>query len=94
MKVNFYATLRDIVGGRTIEIDLPKGSSVRQLLDGLITCYPQLESKLLDEDDELYRHVHLIVNGRDVPYLEDQMDTILQSDDIVSIFPAVGGGNE
>ena len=32
MKINFYATLRDIVGGKTVEFDLAEDITVRQLV--------------------------------------------------------------
>ncbi len=92
MKVHFYATLRDVVGSKTIEVDLPSGATVRQLLDEILTTYPLLRHELFDPEGHLYRHVHVFINGRDVPYLEDYLDTTLQESDTVSIFPAVGGG--
>jgi sulfur-carrier protein len=92
MKVNFYATLRDIVGGKTVDVLLPEGSTVNTFLNRLCKSYPDLKREILDENGELYQHVHIILNGRDVPYLEDELETIIQPDDIISIFPAVGGG--
>ena len=41
---------------------------------------------------DLHGHIHFFVNGRDVPYLEHQIDTVLHPDDIISVFPPVGGG--
>jgi molybdopterin synthase sulfur carrier subunit len=40
----------------------------------------------------LWPHVHVFVNGRDAPYLENGVQTIIKSTDTVNIFPAVGGG--
>ena len=93
MKVNFYATLRDIVGGKTLEIEVQPGTTVGQLLDHIIRMYPLIKSELFDETGKLYGHVHVFVNGRDVPYLENVMDTILDPNDAINIFPAVGGGD-
>lgn len=92
MKVHFYATLRDIVGQKTIQVDLPAEATVRQLLDILIARYPPLKRELFDENGELWRHVHVIVNGRDAPYLKQALDTPVKPDDTINIFPAVGGG--
>ena len=92
MLVNFYATLRPIVGGKTVEFPLPAGSTVRQLVDMVVTRFPALRPELLDENDQLYGHVHVFVNGRDAPLLERALETVLQAEDVVSIFPAVGGG--
>jgi sulfur-carrier protein len=92
MKVNFYATLRDITGQKTVEIDLPEDASIHQLLEIMITRYPPLRSKLLQENGELFGFVHVFINGRDAPFLDDQLETILKPTDAISIFPAVGGG--
>jgi molybdopterin synthase sulfur carrier subunit len=92
MQVSFYATLRQIVGQKTVDISIPEGATVRQLVDEVVRIYPLMRAKLLDENGELYGHVHVIVNGRDTPYLENALDTVVKPDDVVSIFPAVGGG--
>ena len=93
MKVTFYATLRQIVGGRSADFSLPEGATVGHLLDEIINRYPAIGRELLNEHGELYPHVHFFINGRDVPYLEDGMQTVLRPDDTITVFPAVGGGS-
>ena len=92
MKVNFYATLRDVVGQKTVDIDIPENATVRQLVDTVVERYPLLRDKLLNQDDDLWGHVHVFINGRDAPFLEDEMQTVIKPEDSISIFPAVGGG--
>lgn len=92
MKVNFYATLRQIAGQKTVEFSLPAGTTVRQLVEAVVARFPRMRPELLDEDGRLYGHVHVFVNGRDAPYLESAVETALGLDDKVDIFPAVGGG--
>ena len=92
MKVKFYAALRQIVGGKTVEVEFLEGMTLRQLVQGLTARFPRLNAELFDETGNLYGHVHLFVNGRDVTFLPDKMDTRLKQADEVSIFPAVGGG--
>jgi molybdopterin synthase sulfur carrier subunit len=92
MQVNFYATLRQIVGSKTIEVSLEEGETIRQLLDRILELYPLLRPQLLDEHGNLHGHVHIIVGGRDVQFLEDSLDTELKPGDMISVFPAVGGG--
>jgi MoaD family protein len=94
VRVNFYATLRDIIGSKTLEIEVPPGATIGQLLDDIIRRYPRIKSELFDETGKLYSHVHVFVNGRDVPYLENVLDTPLDPSDTINIFPAVGGGCE
>ena len=93
MKVNFYATYRAMVGQKTIEFDIPSGSTVNQLLDLIIERYPDFYGQLLDENGELYRHIHVFINGRDTYYLPQGLKTILKPQDKIDIFPPVGGGN-
>jgi sulfur-carrier protein len=92
MKVNFFATLRPIVGSKSVEFEQVEGLTVRQLVQQVIHRYPALRRHLLNEQGELYPHVHVFVNGRDAPYLEYGMDTVLASTDTVNVFPAVAGG--
>ena len=92
MKVNFYATLRQVVGAKTVEFDVPTDVTVRQLVEAIIARFPPMRKELLDESGQLYGHVHVFINGRDAPFLIDGLDTIIQPDDVANVFPAVGGG--
>ena len=92
MQVSFFATLRQIVGTKTVDFDLSDDATIGQLIDLMVTRYPDLRRELLDESGNLYGHVHVFVNGRDVPYLENRLETVLKADDVISVFPAVGGG--
>ena len=92
MKVNFYATYRPIVGGKTIDFDVDHGITIRQLVDEIITRFPAMQREMLDDNGGLYSHVHIFVNGRDSVLLEQKLDTVLRADDVLNIFPPVGGG--
>ena len=92
MKVNFYATLRQIVGQKTVELDLPEGTTAIQLVEAVMKQYPRIRPELVDENGDLHGHIHLFVNGRDAPFLENQLDTVVKPTDKIDIFPPVGGG--
>lgn len=92
MHVNFYATLRPIVGGRTVEFELEHGISVQELVDAVVTRFPPLRAQLLDQNGKLFSHVHVFINGRDAPYLPDGVETVIAPGDTIDIFPAVAGG--
>ncbi len=92
MKVNFYATLRQIAGTKTVEFSLPEGANVGQLIDAVVKRFPAMRKELLNEEGRLYGHVHVFVNGRDTPFLTETYDSVLSPDDKIDIFPAVGGG--
>lgn len=93
MRVHFYATFRDIVGGKYIDLDLADGTTVQQLLDRVLSLHPGLRREMLDEAGRLSQHVHIFVNGRGCVFLELGLDTPLSpGDDRVDFFPAVAGG--
>lgn len=92
MKVNFYATLRDIAGGKVVEIPVNHGVTAKEILDAIIVKFPAMKKELLQEDGRLYGHVHFFVNGRDVQFLADDLETKIMSEDVITVFPAVGGG--
>jgi molybdopterin synthase sulfur carrier subunit len=92
MIVNFYASLRQVVGAKSLDFSLNEGATVWQLVEEMIRVYPALKRELLNEQGELYRHVHIIVNGMDASLLENGMESVLSLDDTISVFPAVGGG--
>jgi molybdopterin synthase sulfur carrier subunit len=92
MKINFYATLRSIVGKKTVEVNLTPHATARDLVELIVQEYPALRKELLDEDNEFSRYMKFFINGREAVYLEDKMNTVIQPDDKVDIFPPVGGG--
>jgi molybdopterin synthase sulfur carrier subunit len=92
MKVSFYATLRKIVGEKTVDIRLPDDPRLQDLLDEVLATYPALREDLLDDAGELSRHVHLFVNGRSSKYLSDGLATPIDTSQKIEFFPAVAGG--
>ena len=92
MRVNFYATLREIAAGKSIEIPLEYGVSAQEVLDAIISQFPAMEKELLHKDGRLYGHVHFFINGRDVQFLPEDLETKIMPDDVITVFPAVGGG--
>ncbi len=92
MLVRFYATLRSMIGQREVEVLLPDGALVRQLVGEIVTLYPALRQEMLDQSGNLQSHIHIFINGRDITHLENQIDTRLSPGDVISIFPPVGGG--
>ena len=92
MEINFYATLRAIVGKKTVKVDMPPNTTALQLVEMISAQYPALRAELLDAQNRFQRHMKMFINGREAVYLEDQFDTFIQPTDKVDIFPPVGGG--
>lgn len=93
MKVNFFATLRDIAGGKTVEIPIDHGATAREVLEAIIKKFPAMKKELIHPSGRMYGHVHFFVNGRDVQFLENDIETRIMPEDVINIFPAVGGGS-
>ena len=91
MRVRVYATLRDLVNAKTIDLDIRQPTDARGVLRAAAAAHPQLEAKLWDEDGNLARSIQVLVNGRPIGFL-DGLETAVQPTDAVDLFPPVGGG--
>ena len=86
--VRIPPTLRAETGGeRQVTAS---GSTVRELLDDLMTRFPGLRSQLV-EDDDIAPFVNVYVEGEDVRTL-DGMETPVQDGALVILLPAMAGG--
>ena len=92
MDVNFYATLRALVGQKTVRVELPPNTTALQLVEMISDKYPPLRAELLDAQNRFQRHMKMFINGREAVYLEDKFETIIKPGDKIDIFPPVGGG--
>ena len=91
MQVRVYATLRDLVNGKAIELDVRDATDVRRLLKQAEASYPALGAKLWNEHDELNKSIQVLVNGRAINFLQG-LETPVCPEDRVDLFPPVGGG--
>jgi molybdopterin synthase sulfur carrier subunit len=91
MEVRLYATLRPIVGGPKVNLDVGPGDTFRMMLVELVERWPDLKSELFDKEGELNTGIHVFLNGRDVRYL-DGLDMVIPQESDIRIFPPVGGG--
>jgi molybdopterin synthase sulfur carrier subunit len=91
MRIRLYATLRQTVGQRDVDIPVEAGDTVRTVLERLLSRYPDLRPRILDEAGEPQRAVNLFLNGRMIDYL-DNLNTPVQDGDELAIFPPVAGG--
>jgi molybdopterin synthase sulfur carrier subunit len=92
VKVSFYATLRPVVGAKTLDFAVPEGATVRELVGAIVAQHPDLRPMLLNEAGAPTRGVHVFVNGRGAGFLAKGLETPLSADDTVDVFPAVAGG--
>ena len=88
--VHIPTVLRPNVGGaRSLEIP---GSTVGEVVRGLVAAHPALRDQVLTPEGELNRFVNLYVNGQDVRYLQG-LETPVADGDEVRLLPAMAGGS-
>lgn len=68
------------------------GATLREVITDLESNYPGIQDRLLDDDGNLRRFINVFVRDEDVRFL-DGLDTSVADSDVVSIVPAVAGGN-
>ncbi|MEN8159142.1 MAG: ubiquitin-like small modifier protein 1 [Myxococcota bacterium] len=91
-RVRFYATFREIVGGREVELELPDGARVRELLDVLFARWPTLREYLVAPDGGFSKRANLFLDGRAIRFLPDGVETPIGATQEIDCFPAVAGG--
>lgn len=92
MRISFYATLRKIVGQKTVELAIPEPCRLHSVLEAVVEAYPALREEILDDSGGLDRYVHLFVDGRSSKYLAEGLETAVAEGQTVEFFPAVAGG--
>ncbi len=88
--IRTFATLREIFGGTgVLYLELPEGSTIEDLLRELRKQYgSKLDvGRLVGENP----NVKILVNGREITYL-DGLGTRLRDGDSVAFIPPVAGG--
>jgi len=93
MQFNLYATFRLLAGIKTIQLDLPEGTTVLQAVHAVVEERPVLRTHWLDEAGEIHAHVHIFINGHDVQNMAQGDETPLKPTDVLDFFPPVGGGS-
>jgi molybdopterin synthase sulfur carrier subunit len=92
VKVNFFATVRMYANAKGTSLQLPEGSTARDMIDALLGRFGSaFDDYMVDEDGNLHRHVVVLRNGRGIGIL-DGLDTKMNDDDSIALLPAIGGG--
>lgn len=87
--VRIPPTLRTSTGGaKQVEV---AGSTVREVVTGLVAAYPALRSQLLGDDGDLNRFVNAFLNDTDVRHLSS-LETAVTDGDTLVLLPAMAGG--
>lgn len=89
--IKLFATLRDMTGAKQIEVPFHDGQTVRELIQSVSEISPALAGKMVNERGELTGLVHVLVDGRNVEWLDGLDTTIRAADTLVFLPPAAGG---
>jgi sulfur-carrier protein len=89
--IRAFATLREVIGARETELAVPPGETVGGLLEKLCGTYPGLRGHLFDSAGKTKPHIIILKNGRNIASLQ-QLDTVIDEDDVIALFPPVAGG--
>jgi len=92
MRVSFFASLREIVEGRDIDVSLPEGATVRDLAEELARRWPELREHLFTDEGALSRRAAIYVDGRNVRWLPDAEATRLSENQCIALIPPAAGG--
>jgi MoaD family protein len=89
VEVRVTAVLQRLTGGaKSVQ---SQGSTIGAVLEHMDSAYPGFKTNVM-QDGKLHRFVNIYLNDEDIRYL-GQLDTPVADGDIVSILPALAGGN-
>ena len=93
VKVRTILTLKAIMGSGETELSFPEESTLGQLITTLVNRWGEDLASYLHEPNtrSLRPYIRLMVNGRDIAFLEG-VETVLRNGDEVLILPPVSGG--
>lgn len=93
VKVRTILTIAKILGRGEVELSVPEGSTLKELIAALVNRWGEdLASSLLEaKTQNVLPYIRLMVNGRDIAFL-NKMETVLQNGDEILILPPVSGG--
>lgn len=88
--IKAFANFRDILG-KDMDVEVKDCSTIKDLLDDLISSRRRLKSALFDESGQIKEYVILMKNRKNINSL-DGLETKLSEGDEVAILPPVAGG--
>jgi molybdopterin synthase sulfur carrier subunit len=92
MDWRLFATLSEAAGSDTVAVDIEGTATLREAFDALLEAHPDLEADVLDEDEQLYEHVRLLVDGEDPFQTAEGWETVVDGESELALFPPVSGG--
>ena len=91
VQVKFLATIRGITGESSIELSCYPRDTAGILMQKLVKKYGQRFEQITMAGINLMPRIKMIINGRDIDYLNG-LDTQLKDGDVIVIIPPIAGG--
>lgn len=93
VKVRAVAGMAKLLEGSEQSVSLEKDSRIVDLLDALVMKYgqPFAEKIYKSKTGEVNNEIRLLLNGRDIAFLNG-LDTKLKEGDSLSLIPPLAGG--
>ena len=90
LTVSFFGHLRANAGIKSETLEAEDGQILGDFLEPL--CKQRnVHREVFGESDRVQDPINILINGRNIKFLQG-MDTTLKDGDIISIFPPTGGG--
>ncbi len=89
--VKFFTTLREIVGKKDEQLFLPPQATLKDAIAALSRKYGTRFTDYSLEKGEIKPFLQILINGRNVGFLQ-RMETMLKEGDTIAILPPAGGG--
>jgi molybdopterin synthase sulfur carrier subunit len=91
IRARFFGDLSRYLDKKWMTIEVPQGSSLSDLISNIDDSVGSNVFEKLIERNELRSGFRILVNGRNINYL-NRLDTKLSDGDLVTIMPIAGGG--
>jgi molybdopterin converting factor small subunit len=93
VKVRSIALIRTLIGHEQVELSLPEGATIQDVLDRLAEMGDPKLATYLAEPKEKSAHapLRIMLNGRDITVLQDRATRVGEGDDILVFIPIAGG---
>ena len=91
VEVRIPSPLKSLTGGK--DVIQSKGSTVGEVIQEVLSAYPQLRERLCDEKGDVRRFINIFLNDEDIRFMKN-LETPVKDGDSLSIIPAIAGGSE
>ena len=90
VKVKALRPFKETLGAADLEVELPEGTTVEELVHQLVEEHPDFGPQALDDEGGIDLTLNIMVSGR--PIGENDLGIVLEEGDEVMLFMPLAGG--